>query len=492
MLSKSIMVQGTASTVGKSFINTAFCRIFTQDGYEVNPFKSQNMSLNSYITLTGGEMGRAQVVQAEACRKLPDVLMNPVLLKPSSDRKSQIILNGKVHAVMDAMDYYEYKINMAEDIKSSYQKLLKKSDIVVLEGAGSPAEINLKKNDIVNMGMAEMARSPVVLVGDIDKGGVFASLLGTLMLLTEKERSKVKGLLINKFRGDEALLKPGLLEIEKLTGIPVLGVIPMADIDIEEEDSAVDFSNSSKNKKASIEIGVIKLPYLSNFTDIKALSLEPDVNIRLIETIEDFGQPDLIILPGSKSTVTALQFLKERGLFEKIQIAREKGAFVFGICGGYQLLGEEILDPLGVESKLKSAKALGLLCVKTVFSNEKTTQLSKGKETLFHIEVEGYEIHMGSEIEKKSSHLIRLGEQGEGAVSEDWHVIGTYLHGIFDNSSFTRSYLNFIRETMGREKYSGELVQFKQYKQNQYDRLADHVRNHVDMEKIYEIVKEGL
>ena len=291
MKNRSIMLQGTASNVGKSILCTALCRIFTEDGYDVNPFKSQNMSLNSYITAEGGEMGRAQVSQAEACYKLPHTDMNPILLKPSTDKKSQIILNGKVFDSMKAMDYFKFKPSLKPEIQKTYNRLLEKSDIVVLEGAGSPAEINLKDNDIVNMGMAEMAKAPVILVGDIDKGGVFASLLGTIMLLTEEERKRVKGIIINKFRGDVELLKSGLVQIEELTGVPVLGVVPMLDVDIEDEDSEADFLKYSKNKDGDIDIAVIKLPYISNFTDINALALEKNVKIRCagkINSVDSF------------------------------------------------------------------------------------------------------------------------------------------------------------------------------------------------------------
>lgn len=492
MLSKGIMIQGTASTVGKSFLCTALCRIFTQDGYETNPFKAQNMSLNSFITATGGEMGRAQVVQAEACKKLPDILMNPILLKPSSEKRSQIILNGKVYAVMDAMQYYEYKTKLAPEIKKTYQALLNKSDIIVLEGAGSPAEINLKQNDIVNMGMAEMAKAPVILVGDIDKGGVFASLIGTLFLLTEKERKMVKGILINKFRGDIKLLQPGIEELEKRTGIPVLGVIPMTDIQIEEEDSDIDFTKYQKEGVKDLDVGIIRLPYLSNFTDIHALALEPGTKVRFIQTREQFGQPDFILLPGTKSTVAALDFLKKTGLDTEIKQAYQKGAFVFGICGGYQMMGKEIIDKENIESHVEMTDGLGLLDIKTVFIPEKTTTLSYGTERMFQLKVEGYEIHMGQEIRGKVKPFLKTNQGTDGAMTEDQRAIGTYFHGIFDNGAFTRNYLNYIRKEKGHNPLKGPIIQYREYKEEQYNKLADLVRSHVDMEKIYEIVRKGI
>ncbi len=493
MKNRSIMLQGTASNVGKSILCTALCRIFTEDGYDVNPFKSQNMSLNSYITAEGGEMGRAQVSQAEACYKLPHTDMNPILLKPSTDKKSQIILNGKVFDSMKAMDYFKFKPSLKPEIQKTYNRLLEKSDIVVLEGAGSPAEINLKDNDIVNMGMAEMAKAPVILVGDIDKGGVFASLLGTIMLLTEEERKRVKGIIINKFRGDVELLKSGLVQIEELTGVPVLGVVPMLDVDIEDEDSEADFLKYSKNKDGDIDIAVIKLPYISNFTDINALALEKNVKIRFVNGADELENPDIIILPGTKSTMNGLKFLKEKKLFEGIKECYEKGSFVFGICGGYQLMGKKLFDEYGVESDEKEACGLGLLDVETYFEKEKKTVLSKGIESIFGESVKGYEIHMGTEKKGQQAESFIKTENGvDGCMANNFRAVGTYFHGIFDNGVFTRKYLNMVRKSKGLNEYEGEIVNFSDYKESQYKKLAKEVRKSLDIEKIYRIVREGL
>lgn len=493
MKNKSIMLQGTASNVGKSLICTALCRIFTEDGYNVNPFKSQNMSLNSYITAEGGEMGRAQVAQAEACYKLPHTDMNPILLKPSTDKKSQIILNGKVFGNMKAMEYFKFKPNLKPEIEKTYKRLSDRSDIVVLEGAGSPAEINLKENDIVNMGMAEIANSPVILVGDIDKGGVFASLAGTIMLLTEEERKRVKGIIINKFRGDVSLLKSGLVQIEEITGVPVLGVVPMVDVDIEDEDSEADFIKYSKNKTGNIDIAVIKLPYISNFTDINALALEKNVNIRFVNNYEELENPDIIILPGTKSTMNAVKFLKDKNLFYGIKDAYENGAFVFGICGGYQLMGKAMYDEYLAESEQKFAEGLGILDIETYFEKEKTTVLSNGVENIFGEAVKGYEIHMG--IEKKGTNVksfMNFENGSDGAISENGKAMGTYLHGIFDNGKFTRKFINMVRREKGVEEYNGDIVNFSDYKESQYNKLAKIVRESIDMEKIYSIVREGI
>lgn len=495
MKQKSIMIQGTASCVGKSILATALCRIFTMEGFQVNPFKAQNMSLNSYITAEGGEIGRAQVVQAEAAKKLPSIKMNPILLKPSSDKKSQVIVNGKVFAVMDAKAYYTYKPCFIPSIMESYSSLLEESDIVVLEGAGSPAEINLKENDIVNMGMAKLAKSPVLLVGDIDKGGVFASLVGTLQLLSEEEKAMVKGIIINKFRGDVALLNPGLIEIEKITGVPVLGVVPMLDISIEEEDSEADFDKFCNNENYNLDIAVIKLPFISNFTDLNALALEPMTKVHFVEIGEDLGSPDIIILPGTKSTVNALTLLKMSGMDKKIQQAVQKGCFVFGICGGYQIMGKTLQDKAHIESNINDIEGLNLVAVNTVFEKEKSTVLSQGIEGIFGEKIEGYEIHMGrEEIDFSNCNpFIKKIEGGfDGAMSIGKRAIGTYFHGIFDNGNFVRNYLNFVRQELGKEVYNGSITEYKKYKEEQYDKLAQAVKKSIDMKKIYEIVENGL
>ena len=487
---KSIMIQGTASSVGKSLLCTALCRIFSEDGYDVNPFKSQNMSLNSYITAEGGEMGRAQVIQAEACYKLPHIDMNPILLKPSTDKKSQIILNGKVFKNMSASEYFNFKNKLKPEIKKTYNKILSKSDIVVIEGAGSPAEINLKKNDIVNMGMAKISNSPVILVGDIDKGGVFASILGTIMLLTKSERSRIKGIIINKFRGDIELLKSGLEKLEKRVNIPVIGVVPMIDINIEDEDSEADFLKYSLNKKGNIDIAVIKLPYISNFTDINALALEEDIYIRFVNNFEELKNPDIIILPGTKSTVNAINFLKEKNLFYAIKEKYKNGTFIFGICGGYQIMGKSIIDEYFVESNNKNVEGLGILDITTYFDKTKKTSISIGKENLFNTEVKGYEIHMGRSIKNSNNidSFISSNNFIDGSIINDGKAIGTYFHGIFDNGIFTRNYLNMVRNFKGVPEYKGKIINFRDYKDSQYKKLANIVRKSIDIDYIYNII----
>jgi len=500
MKNKSIMIQGTGSTVGKSIICTALCRIFTQDGYDVNPFKSQNMALNSYITNEGLEMGRAQVMQAEAANKAPSVRMNPILVKPSSDRNSQIIINGKVHGTMDFIDYFKFKPKLKENIREIYQGLETESDIVVIEGAGSPAEINLNKDDTVNMGMAKLAKSPVILVGDIDKGGVFASLAGTMLLLSEEERSMVKGVIINKFRGSYELLEPGLRMLEDIIKVPVLGVVPYFKLNLEDEDSVTEWEKFSENPEADIDIAIIALPFMSNFTDFNALRLYKDVNVRFVESVDKLGSPDIIIIPGSKSTIPDMEYLRTDGFEEKILAYYKKGSYVFGICGGYQMLGTEIIDISGVETKWKEIKGLGLIESVTEFKEEKTTTLSEGIENIFNTKIEGYEIHMGitklssmtngfSVLRKRNNKEINI---EDGAVSAEGRIIGTYLHGIFDNSNFTRSYINLVRKAKGLKPINEVPRSYNKFKNEQYDALAQIVRENVDINKVYAIIENGL
>src|SRR3712207_4950879 len=384
-----IMIQGTGSSVGKSILVTALCRIFKQDGYTVCPYKSQNMSLNSYITHDGKEMGRAQVLQAYACGLEPEAYMNPILLKPTSDKKCQIILNGKVFGNSTAMEYHNMKLQFAKQLKEQFNDLEKQFDIVVIEGAGSPAEINLRDRDIVNMGFAEMVDAPVLLVGDIDKGGVFASLAGTMLLFKEEERKRVKGTIINKFRGDVEILKPGLTMLEDIIHVPSVGVVPHFSLQLEDEDGAVEFN---KNNKSEIDVAVIKLPHISNFTDFDALKIEEDVSIRYITCVEDFGNPDMLIVPGTKNTIDDLLTLRKSGLENCIKEYSKHGVVV-GICGGYQMLGKTLKDPYGIESDNKETTGIGLLDVDTVFEKEKVTTRVKANSS--NVNVYGYEIHMG-------------------------------------------------------------------------------------------------
>lgn len=497
---KSIMIQGTGSTVGKSIICTALCRIFTQDGYDINPFKSQNMSLNSYITYEGLEMGRAQVMQAEAANKAPSARMNPILVKPTSDRVSQIIINGKVHGTMDFVDYFNYKPQIRDNIVSVYKGLEIESDIVVIEGAGSPAEINLNTNDTVNMGMAKIAQSPVIIVGDIDKGGVFASLAGTMLLLTEEERSMVKGVIINKFRGSFELLKPGLKMLEDIIKVPVLGVVPFFELNLEDEDSVTEWEKFSENPNADIDIAIIRLPYMSNFTDFNALRAFKDINIRFVGNVDKLGDPDIIIIPGSKSTIADMKYLRNKGFDEKIISCNNKGCYIFGICGGFQMLGTDILDISGVETSEARTTGLGLIGAVTQFEEEKTTTLSEGIDNIFNMNIKGYEIHMGETTLSKDVYGFatinkrndKVSQMVDGAVNKDRSVVGTYLHGIFDNTGFTRSYLNLVREHKGLSPINEVPIDYNDYKNEQYDKLAQIVRENLNMEEVYNIVEKGL
>lgn len=501
MRNKSIMVQGTASSVGKSIICTALCRILTQDGNTVAPFKSQNMSLNSYITHEGHEMGRAQVMQAEACNKAPIVQMNPILLKPTTDRKSQVVLNGIVAEHMDATEYFKFKPKLKEMVKDTYNKLLQQNDVMVIEGAGSPAEINLKSEDIVNMGMAEIASSPVILVADIDRGGVFASIYGTIMLLEEKEKKRVKGIIINKFRGSVELLKPGLKQIEELVNVPVLGVIPYFNLNIEDEDSVTDWGKFAENQQGDLEVAVIKLPKMSNFTDFNALRLHSDVKLRFVDIDQTLGTPDLIIIPGSKSTISDLIALKESNMADQIVKAHQRGTHVFGICGGYQMLGKYIIDEFESESNVHKIEGLGLLPLLTEFGQQKVTTLSEGVDTIFGMNLKGYEIHMGkTKALEDVNPLVKISKRNglnynpddDGAVNSNMTVYGTYLHGIFDNGYFTRKLLNNIRFSRGKESIDDDVEDYWDYKEKEYDKLADIVRGNIDMQYLNKIIEEGL
>ena len=400
-MAKVIMIQGTMSNAGKSLVTAGLCRVFKQDGYKVAPFKSQNMALNSFITKEGLEMGRAQVMQAEACGIEPSVNMNPILLKPTNDVGSQVIVNGEVLGNMSARDYYKKKTELIPHIMEAYNNLAKEYDIIVMEGAGSPAEINLKENDIVNMGMAKLVNSPVLLVGDIDRGGVFASIAGTLMLLEEDERKMIKGTIINKFRGDVNILKPGLDMIEEITKTPVVGVVPYMELDIDDEDSLSERFNN-KGTVDLIDIAVIRLPRISNFTDFNTFEYIPGVSLRYVKSVRELKDPDMIILPGTKNTMEDLKWLRESGLESQILKQAAKGKVIFGICGGYQMLGMELSDPFSVESGGTMA-GMGLLPTKTVFEKEKVRTRVSGNfnevsgilAELSYVEFEGYEIHMG-------------------------------------------------------------------------------------------------
>lgn len=484
-----IMVQGTASSVGKSILVTALCRIFKQDGYSVCPYKSQNMSLNSYITLDGKEMGRAQVLQAYAAGLEPEVYMNPILLKPTTDRKCQVILKGNVYCNSSAMEYHNMKLEFSSMLKEDFEVLEKRFDIIVMEGAGSPAEINLRDRDIVNMGMAELVDAPVLLVGDIDKGGVFASLAGTMLLLGDDEKLRVKGTIINKFRGDIDILKPGLDMIEEIIKVPCVGVVPYFKLALEDEDGAIEFNSKVTNK---IDIAVIKLPHISNFTDLDALKIEEDVSVRFITNDEEFGNPDMLIIPGSKNTIEDLMYLRISGLEDTIKNYSQYG-FILGICGGYQMLGKTIKDPYEVETSLGEIEGMNLLDVDTIFEKEKTTTRveAKYKESYLY----GYEIHMGvSTYGEDATPLFEIiNKNGEdvsyydGAVNEKENIMGTYIHGVFDGAAFREYIVNKLRRKKGLKEKSS--VVYESLREKELDKLADIVRENIDIENIYKIME---
>jgi len=503
-MGKKIMLQGTASNVGKSIITTGLCRIFKQDNYKVIPFKSQNMALNSFITKEGLEMGRAQVSQAEACGIEPTADMNPILLKPNGNNKSQVIVRGKVVGDMSSKEYYEYKLELEKILDDIFKEFEEKFDIVVMEGAGSCAEINLMDRDISNMGMAQIADAPVILIGDIDRGGVFASIVGTIMLLPEKDRKRVKGVIINKFRGRKELLESGVKMLEDIIKVPVLGVVPYTDIKIEEEDS-VTTRFKKKVDKGDIHIEVIRTPHMSNFTDFNIFETQEDVSLRYVDYGESLGNPDIVIIPGTKSTIDDLIFLRENGLENQIKELHKRGKLVLGICGGYQMLGKVLKDPYHVENDLEEVEGIGLLDVETTFELEKTTTQVKAilggnlhgyLANLNKKEVNGYEIHMGMTRRRENSDNFatvteKLGEivsYEVGSVNNQCNVFGTYLHGIFDDIDFTRTILNNIRKMKNLEPVESKVESFDEFKNQEYDKLADFLREHLDMKKIYEIM----
>ncbi len=504
---KTLMFQGTSSNVGKSALTAAFCRILLQDGYQVVPFKAQNMALNSYVTKDGGEMGRAQVVQAEAAKLEPFVQMNPILLKPTQHAKSQVIVMGKSVGNLSAKEYHQqFKTKAWEVIKESMDYLTDNFEAMLIEGAGSPAEVNLKENDVVNMKVARELNAPVFLIADIDRGGSIASVVGTLILLDQEERDLVKGIIINKFRGDIDLLTPALDFIEEKTGKPVVGVVPyFEEIAIPEEDSVVIERRSIKGKRDNLlDIAVINLRHLSNFTDFDILHDEEDVNLRYVRKLEDLGTPDMIIIPGSKNTIGDMLFLKETGLDQAIIKAQAAGTWIFGICGGYQLLGKEIRDPNKTESDLLELDALGLINTITTFDTEKITTQVQGKvladygilEGCKDLDFNGYEIHMGTTEDHGKSQepfLItnRFGKEEklpDGLISSNGRVLGTYIHGIFDADQLRRQILNNIRKDKGWESITTSNINYHAEKEKAFNELADIVRASFDMEKVYKIM----
>ncbi|WP_458352492.1 cobyric acid synthase [Peribacillus frigoritolerans] len=496
MKARSIMIQGTSSDVGKSLICTAFCRVFSNKGLRVVPFKSQNMALNSYVTLDGGEIGRAQGVQAEAARITATTDMNPILLKPKQDMVSEVIVHGKHFLDMNAKSYRSQFVQEAMPIiRKSVEKLQDEYDIIVLEGAGSPAEINLKDRDIANMRMAKLTDAAVILVADIDRGGVFASIIGTLALLDQDERDSVKGIIINKFRGMRELLDDGIEWVEKETGIPVLGVLPYLDVNIEAEDSlALSSLRFKKPKKAEfpIDVAVLRFPRISNFTDVDPFFDEPGVGVRLVSSVHELGNPDLLILPGTKNTMEDLEWLKRMGLDGVIDERRKQGTMIFGICGGFQMLGTKLFDPDAVEGDGENAEGLSLLPVETVFQAEKKTVQMEGILSAGIMEsqmkLNGFEIHLGRTTLKSQVRPFLLLKDGreDGAVSNDNKVMGTYLHGIFHNRLFTRLLVNQIRRNKGLDEVKENVQSDSERREEAYNLLASHLEENIDMDTIYQ------
>ena len=552
------MITGTMSNAGKSFITAGLCRIFAGDGYSVAPFKAQNMALNSFITKQGEEMGRSQVVQAEACGKEPDARMNPILLKPTTDKGSQVIVLGHPVGNMDAKEYYRHKKEFIPYVRQAYESLAAENDIIVLEGAGSPAEINLKENDIVNMPMAEMADAPVILVGNIDPGGVFAQLYGTVKLLDEDEQARIKGLIINKFRGDLSILEPGIAMLEEKTGKPVLGVLPYTDVRLEPEDSLAmeeaekpvkrlreslnrdtgegypeeaekpvkrlreslncdtgeGYPEEEPGRRISctgndLDIAVIRFPKISNFTDFEALRFESGVRVRYVSSARELGTPDAVILPGTKSTIRDLIWLRENGLETAVRRAYEKGAFLFGICGGYQMLGGKITDPDGAEMT-GEINGLGYLDMETVFMQEKimcqTETISGfGIPELDGKKIRGYEVHMGRKAgpgtgvseaawDSSAEGKSRDPDHDAARANPAQNVTGTYIHGIFDEEEFREAFLSFLIRRRGGGRHISDdenKMTYREYKEKQIADLAEMLRKQLDIKAIYRMMGIG-
>jgi adenosylcobyric acid synthase len=500
------MIQGTGSHVGKSVLAAALCRIFRQDGYSVAPFKSQNMALNSFVTKQGGEMGRAQVMQAQAAGVEPSVDMNPILLKPVSQVGAQVIIHGRPIGNMSAREYHQFKRKAERYIRQSYTRLAASHDIIVIEGAGSPAEINLKSQDVVNMRVAQLTAAPVILCGDIDRGGVFASLIGTLQLLSPSERRRVKALHINKFRGDVEILKPGLEFLQKKSGKPLLGVTPyIDDLGLAEEDHLPDERGRRDLPRSpeAVNIGVIVLPHISNFTDFDPLEQEPGVQLKYFRRGERLNGADVIIIPGTKNTLADFRYLQRHGYDQQIKELHRQGAMIVGICGGYQMLGQRIIDSGGAEWRAGETEGLGLLDVVTVFAPHKITAQVEARPRhlpFYQGTLSGYEIHMGrSQLGSGAKTAFRLEKRGsepvgldDGAVSKDGLVWGTYLHGLFDNDGFRRGFLDYIRRRRGitAPARPTEMNTWK-LQQQAYDRLADIVRASLDMDLVYSILHNG-
>ncbi len=509
-MARALMIQGTGSDVGKSVLVCGLCRVLHRAGVRVAPFKSQNMALNSYVTADGLEMGRAQVAQAEAARLAPRVEMNPILLKPSGDAGCQVVLMGKPAGDLSAMDYHTHKTELLGHVRRAYERLAAEFDVILIEGAGSPAEINLRETDIVNMRIAEMADAPVLLVVDIDRGGAFAWVAGTLQLLEPHERARVKGVIINKFRGDVEILKPGLRMLEDLTSVPVVGVVPFFhDIRIDAEDSVCLDRAAASAAPGAADIAVVRLPRLSNFTDFDALALEPGAQVRYVRDPAQLGRPDVVILPGSKNTPRDLQWLRETGFVDAILRYAARGGRVVGVCGGFQMLGEEIADPLNVEAKRSAPclRGLGLLPASTTFLPEKTTHQVEAALTENGRRaagapaslgpVRGYEIHMGvTRLRAGASPFCRISrrsaadaDEPDGAIAADGRVWGTYLHGLFDNDELRFHFINLLRGDRGLPPLPRDALRCAaEEKEANYDRLADLLEASLDMDVVWRLL----
>ena len=483
---KRIMVQGTMSGAGKSLLCAALCRIFAQDGYRVAPFKSQNMALNSFVTRDGLEMGRAQVVQAQAAGVEPDVRMNPILLKPSSDTGSQVIVGGEVRGQMSAAAYFKMKRQLIPEILAAFDSLSEEADIVVIEGAGSPAEINLKADDIVNMGLAKLVDAPVLLAGDIDRGGVFAQLYGTVALLEPEERARIAGLVINKFRGDVDILRPGLAMLEEKTGLPVLGVVPYLHVEIEDEDSLSERLNARDAVKP-LDVAVIRLPHISNFTDFIPLEQHELLGVRYVQRARELGAPDLVILPGTKNTMEDLLWLRQNGLEAAVRRLAQAQTPVLGVCGGYQMLGQTLDDPAGTESgKPLSLAGLGLLPTRTTFDAQKRRTQVRAVALgapFAGARMTGYEIHNGRTTVNGEPFCRLADGTPEGCVCPN--VFGTYLHGLFDSGELTQALVKLLCARKGISPKETRPTSMAEYRQAQFDLLADGVRRALDMGAVY-------
>lgn len=499
-MARSLMIQGTMSGVGKSLIVAGLCRVLAQDGVQVAPFKSQNMALNSAVTADGLELGRAQAVQAEAAGIEPTTAMNPILLKPTTDVGSQVIIRGRAVANMSAREYFAHRAGLAGTILDAYRELERSYDVILIEGAGSPVELNLKRDDIVNMGLAALVDAPVALVGDIDRGGVFAQLIGTMMLLEDDERRLVKASVVNRFRGDATLFEDGRAMLAERMGVPVAGVVPYLDVDIDDEDSLSE-RLGRRRARGLVDIAVLRLPRIANFTDFVSLEATLGMSVRYVRRASELGDPDLVIIPGSKATMADLAWLREAGLAERLCELARGGTPTLGICGGYQMLGLSIEDPLGVEGG-GTAEGLGLLPVRTRFGKEKRTVRSSGSfgevegalQALSGRAVTGYEMHMGTTWLEGGAPLLELEDATGERVADGCQLgstYGCYLHGLFDEAAVAQALAEALLARRGVVGAEVRAVDMASYRERQYDLLAEALRAHLDMELIYRIIEEG-